>query len=153
MLKTLKYIDRLKTAGLSHEQAETYVKVMEEILQDNKSLSSELRGDLIATFTPMFEKQNLQIQKMFNLVSSFVPLFEKIDARFDKVDQRFASVDIRLTAVNIDILEMKSEILTAIELSQGILKLEETVEIHSERLSEVETGLKVVRNIISPLSK
>ncbi|PCI27507.1 hypothetical protein COB52_04740 [Candidatus Kaiserbacteria bacterium] len=100
MRKALQYTKKLEGVGLSREQAEAHLEVLNEIFEDDVATKDDLKN---------FESR---VELRFQSVEL---RFQGIDARFDQVDARFKQVDVRF-----DQLEEK--------MSQGFKQLDARIE-------------------------
>lgn len=111
MVNALKYTKELEKAGFSHEQAETSIKVLYEVMDDNfatkldlKELEYATRADIKASEQNLRSElkeseQNLRSElkeSEQNLKSELKALEHRMDLQFADVNSRFRDLENKL---------------------------------------------------------
>ncbi|KXB13642.1 hypothetical protein [Xylella fastidiosa] len=103
---TLKFANRLKTAGVPAAHAEAEAEALAEVLEINLqglAESESKNGKALARLEANTKEGFAQVDQRFEKIDQ---RFEKIDQRFEKIDQRFAQVDQRFEQIAKDFAQL-----------------------------------------------
>ncbi len=117
---TLKFANRLKTAGVPAAHAEAEAEALAEVLEINLqglAESESKNGKALARLEANMKEGFAQVDQRFAQVDQ---RFEKIDQRFEKIDQRFAQVDQRFEQIAKDFAQLDKNMDQRLGVRQGV---------------------------------
>nr|WP_276042153.1 hypothetical protein [Xylella fastidiosa] len=130
---TLKFANRLKTAGVPAAHAEAEAEALAEVLEINLqglAESESKNGKALARLEANMKEGFAQVDQRFAQVDQ---RFEKIDQRFEKIDQRFAQVDQRFEQIAKDFAQLDKN------MDQRLGQLDKALE---QRFGQLEKALE-----------
>ncbi|MDD0862197.1 hypothetical protein LOD44_11415, partial [Xylella fastidiosa subsp. multiplex] len=137
---TLKFANRLKTAGVPAAHAEAEAEALAEVLEINLqglAESESKNGKALARLEANMKEGFAQVDQRFAQVDQrFEKIdqrFEKIDQRFEKIDQRFAQVDQRFEQIAKDFAQLDKN------MDQRLGQLDKALE---QRFGQLEKALE-----------
>lgn len=94
MVNALKYTKELEKAGFTHEQAETSVQVLFEVMDDNFATKADIKA---LELTTKADFNALELAMKADLKAEVRTLEHKMDLRFAEVDVKLHDLENRLT--------------------------------------------------------